>query len=151
MIRALMAGCAAGALTVSIVAGGSVAQAASAPGVQIVAIYFDSPGSDYGSNTSLNAEWVRIRNVTGRTKTLTGWTLRDAANHVYHFPTLKLAAGVAVRVHTGHGTRSAGNLYWGSSAYIWNNTGDSAVLKNASGVRIDHCSYTSSQDPEAYC
>jgi hypothetical protein len=31
------------------------AEAASA--IQITKVYYNSPGSDYGSNTSLNAEW----------------------------------------------------------------------------------------------
>src|SRR5215218_5245707 len=40
------------------------ADAASA--IQITKVYYNSPGSDTGSNTSLNAEWVRITN-TGTT------------------------------------------------------------------------------------
>ena len=121
--------------------------------IRLTAIYFDSPGSDTGTNQSLNAEWVKIKNTTGHRKALTGWTLRDSGSstHVYHFPTFHLAAGAAVKVHTGHGTDGAHNLYWGATGYIWNNDGDAATLKNANGVRVDRCSYTSADDPEVFC
>ena len=38
------------------------AQAAT-PAVQITKVYYNSPGTDTGSNTSLNAEWVRLTNT----------------------------------------------------------------------------------------
>jgi hypothetical protein len=87
------------------------------------------------------------RTSPARGKTLTGWTLRDAARHVYYFPTFHLAAGAAVKIHTGHGTSGAHSRYWGSSLYIWNNTGDSATLKEANGVDDDQCHYTMAADP----
>lgn len=123
----------------------------SSGGARITAIYFDSPGSDTGTNSSLNAEWVRIKNTTSTRKTLTGWTLRDTASHVFTFPTFALAAGAAVEVHTGSGVNSAGNLYWHEGDYIWNNSGDTATLRNAAGTVVDRCSYTSSDDPKASC
>src|SRR5690349_12526995 len=86
--------------------------------VKITSIHFDSPGTDSGSNASLNAEWVRIKNTSGSRKTVTGWTLRDASSHVYHFPTFHLGAGAAVKVHTGNGANNATNLYWHASDYI---------------------------------
>ena len=131
--------------------GGSVGTGSSAGGARITAIYFDSPGADTESNASLNAEWVRIRNVTNSRKTLTGWTLRDTSSHIYRFPAFHLAAGATVKVHTGSGSDTAGNLYWHASGYIWNNTGDTAVLKNANGSTVDRCSYTSAADPQASC
>jgi hypothetical protein len=33
-------------------------------------------------------------------------------------------------------------VYWGSGNYIWNNTGDTATLRNASGKTLDTCSWT---------
>ena len=70
-------------------------------------------------------------------------TLRDAQKHVFKFPALTLTAGSSVRIHTGHGSNAAHNLYWGSGSYIWNNTGDKATLKNKAGTVMDTCSWGS--------
>jgi len=67
---------------------------------------------------------------------MTGWTLRDRANHVYRFGTFKLGAGKSVVIHTGRGTNTAANLYWRSGWYIWNNDVDRAVLKNRAGTTV---------------
>ena len=110
--------------------------------IRITKIYFDSPGADTGSNSSLNAEWIRLKNTGTSGRYLTGWTIRDASNHVYRFGTFKLHAGYSVTVHTGSGSNTATNRYWGSSGYIWNNDGDTARLKNRAGTLIDKCSYS---------
>ncbi len=120
------------------------ATATAAPGaIRITKIYYDSPGADTGNNSSLNAEWIRLKNTGSRARYLTGWRIRDAAGHVYKFGTFRLRAGYSVKVHTGSGSNTATNRYWGSSGYIWNNDKDTATLKNASGVVIDRCSYNS--------
>jgi hypothetical protein len=125
----------AAALTLGLTAPASAA-------IKITKIYFDSPGTDTGSNTSLNAEYVVIKNTGTTRKTLTGWTLRDASRHVYKFPIFRLGAGKSVKVHTGKGANTLGNLYWRSSSYIWNNNGDTATLKRSNGTVASRCSYT---------
>lgn len=130
---------------------GSTGGSSSTGGVVIHAIYFDSPGSDDGSNASRNAEWVQVANPSTTGKSLGGWTLRDSASHVFAFPSYTLAAGRSVKIHTGSGSDTSSDLYWSSGSYIWNNTGDSATLRNAAGSTVDTCSYTSSADPEAFC
>jgi hypothetical protein len=110
------------------------ADAASA--VRISAVQYDSPGSDTGSNYSLNGEWVKITNYASTRRTLTSWTLRDTSSHVYRFGTFTLGAGKSVRIHTGKGTNTATDRYQGRGAYVWNNTGDKAILRNASGTTV---------------
>lgn len=117
---------------------------AATPAVHFSYAYYNSPGSDTGSNTSLNAEYVRLHNSGSTNRSLTGWTIRDASSHVYTFGTFTLKAGTSVTLHTGKGTNTATNRYWGRSAYVWNNTGDKATLKNSSGTTIDTCSWGSS-------
>jgi hypothetical protein len=58
------------------------AEAATHP-LQFGKIYYDSPGSDTGSNASLNAEYVTIKNSSSKARSLTGYTVRDKANHLY--------------------------------------------------------------------
>ena len=115
---------------------------AAAPTVAVAKVQYDSPGDDTGSNTSLNKEWVQLTNPTSKTKTLTGWTLRDPQGHLYTFPAFKLKAGKSVTVHTGTGTDTAAHLYWGETGYVWNNTGDTAILKDATKKSVDSCKWT---------
>lgn len=110
--------------------------------VRIVKVQYDSPGTDSGSNNSLNAEWVKIRNGGSKAKQLKGWTLRDTSGHVYRFGSYRLGAGKAVTIHTGRGSNSGAHRYWNASGYVWNNSGDKAKLKNAGGTTVDTCSWT---------
>ncbi len=137
----------AAALTVAVGASLTVAAPAQAatPAIQVTKVYYNSPGTDNRSNTSLNAEYVRLTNKRSYTINLKNWTLRDKAGYLYRFTTdLKVAPGANVYVHTGRGTNTGTHRYWGRSAYVWNNTGDTAYLRNAAGATIDTCSWGSS-------
>ncbi|MFI7586249.1 lamin tail domain-containing protein [Spongisporangium articulatum] len=129
-----------------------VPSAEAASKLQITKVKYDSDGSDAPvTNKKLNDEWVRITNTDDRTRTLTHWTLRDASNHVYTFPTFTLDAGERVWVHTGSGTDTAHHLYQNRGYYVWNNTSDTAKLRNTSGTGGDTCSWTTSDDSPYYC
>jgi hypothetical protein len=121
----------------------SAPQANAASSIQFRRIQYDSPGSDNRTNASLNAEYVVLKNVTTRNISITNWTVRDAANHVYKFGTFTLGAGKSVTLHTGKGTNSSTHRYWGSGNYVWNNTGDTATLKTPSGTTAYTCKWTS--------
>ena len=111
--------------------------------IKITRINFDSPGSDTGSNASLNAEWIRISNTGSTARKLGGWRIRDVAGHVYVFaPAAKIGAGKTITVHTGRGSNTVAHKYWRSDWYIWNNDGDTARLRNKAGSVVDVCSYS---------
>ncbi|HST64430.1 MAG TPA: lamin tail domain-containing protein [Mycobacteriales bacterium] len=124
--------------------------AATAPAVRIVKIQYDSPGADTRSAASLNAEWVALRNTTARSVSLSGWTLRDAQNHVYAFGTLTVAARATIYVHTGKGRNTAANRYWGSGNYVWNNPGDTATLRDPRKV-VQTCGWRSTGKGSITC
>ncbi|MGW2841799.1 lamin tail domain-containing protein [Streptomyces sp. NPDC001493] len=113
--------------------------------VHISKVYYDSPGSDIRTNSSLNGEWVQITNSTSAAVSLKGWTLTDASNHKYTFGTFTLAKGKTVTVRTGKGTNTATNRYQGRAAYVWNNDKDTATLKRANGAKASSCSYNSTK------
>jgi hypothetical protein len=109
--------------------------------VQFTRIQYNSPGKDTGSNASLNGEWARLTNKTKSTINLKGWTVRDASSHVYTFgSTTNLGAGKSLTLYTGKGT-STTNRYWARTYYIWNNTGDTAILRTGAGKTIDSCKW----------
>lgn len=98
---------------------------------------FDAPGNDH---ENLNEEWVCFSNRGGDAD-MTNWQVEDEANHSYQFPSFMLPVGVTVRLHTGSGTDTAADLYWGSGRAIWNNSGDIVYLYDSSGNLVDEYSY----------
>jgi len=123
-----------------VVMSGSPAQAASR--MQISEIYYNSPGPDTASNSSLNAEWVLLHNTSGDRISMTHWTLHDGGQkHTFKFGTFTIGPHGYVKIHTGKGSRTQTNRYWNLSWYVWNNTGDTATLKDTHGNVIDRCSY----------
>ena len=120
----------------------STSPAQAAYRMQIHEIYYNSPGPDNGSNASLNGEWVQLYNTSSSKITLTDWTVRDAAGHVFKFATYTIGAHSYVKIHTGKGTRTQTDRYWNLSWYVWNNNGDTATLKDNHGNTIDGCSYS---------
>lgn len=100
--------------------------------IAIGEIHYDAAGNDH---QNLGDEWVEIQNRGPSDADLTGWTLSDAAAHVYRFPAgFVLRAGRGVRVRTGAGEDTETDLHWRSPSAIWNNDGDTATLRDAAGA-----------------
>lgn len=119
--------------------------------VHVYKIYYNSPGTDTRSGASLDAEYIQIKNTTTRSVSLRGWTVTDASAHKYAFSTYTLGAGKTVTVHTGKGTNTTANRYWGSGNYIWNNDKDTATLRTSTGARASTCSYNSTKASYKMC
>ena len=99
-----------------------------------VGVTADAPGDD---RESLNGETVRLRNEGSATLDLSGWTVRDEADHVYRFPEgTTLAPNATLTLHTGSGTDGGGDLYWGRSSPVWNNAGDTVVVRDGAGREV---------------
>jgi len=108
-------------------------------GVKIAHIQADAPGND---NENPNGEWVEIVNEGSAAVSLQGYSLKDAANHIYTFPAFTLQPGGTVRLYSGQGQDDAGRLYWGFvGESVWNNGGDSAFLRDSEGNLVDSYSY----------
>ncbi|TDC12496.1 lamin tail domain-containing protein [Actinomadura bangladeshensis] len=118
--------------------------------VQIYRVYYNSPGSDTGSNKSLNGEWVQLFNTSRLSKSLKGVKLRDKTGYTYTFGSYRIAGRKSVYIHTGKGKNTATHRYWGKSWYVWNNTGDTAYLLYANGKVADKCSW-GKKGSSTYC
>ena len=118
--------------------------------MQIHEIYYNSPGPDNGSNSSLNGEWVQLYNTSSSKITLTDWTVRDAAGHIFRMAPYTIGAHGYVKIHTGLGHRNQTDRYWGLSWYVWNNNGDTATLEDNNGNVIDRCSYSDPGESHSY-
>jgi len=144
--RALLVAASAAALTTL----GIVPADAAGP-VTIAKIQYDSPGSDTHANSSVNGEYVVLKNTGTRARSLTGWTIRDESRHVYRFGSFTLGAGRTVVLRTGKGTNSATTRYWGMGWHVWNNTGDTASVRTSTGSAVDSCRWTSAGRGYTYC
>ncbi len=100
--------------------------------------------SVYIKGINASAEWVEILN-NGTTVNMDGWTLSDAANHIYSFIDFNLTTGSSVKIYSGasgSGINNATSLYWTTSS-IWNDAGDSATLKDSAGRIVSRYCYGS--------
>ncbi|MEU8779596.1 lamin tail domain-containing protein [Streptomyces sp. NPDC048606] len=120
-------------------------QAHAAGSLRISKIWYDSPGSDTATNSSINGEWVQITNSTTSAVNLKGWTLTDASNHAYTFAAFTLGAGKNVSIKTGKGTNTATTLFQQRAGHIWNNDKDTATLRRANKTVHHTCAYNSTR------
>lgn len=115
--------------------------------IQIVRIHYKQTG------TNLDTEYVVLKNATGAAIQMKGWQMISSPstdNQRYTFPSTKVASGATLTLYTGKGTNTATKRYWGSTSPVWNNSGDYAVLRNASGKTVDTCRYAGG-GTTAYC
>jgi hypothetical protein len=85
-------------------------------------------------------EYVEIENRGETVQSMRGWELSDQANHTFEFPNVTLEPNKVIKVWVGEGENTATDLYWGRKSPVWNNTGERAELRDASGLLIS--SYT---------
>lgn len=114
-------------------ASGTTATPATDGGGQLIVadIHADAAGND---NENLNGEYLVFENTGDTSLDLSGWTVSDAAGHTYTFPAgVTLATGQQLTLYTGSGDDTDTELYWGSERAIWNNGGDTIIVKNDTG------------------
>ncbi len=134
----------------------STAPASAAGAVRITAAYYDpNPGGpDPDTNAGRNQEYIVIRNASSRRARMTGWVLHDVpragTTNRLVFPSFVLRPGKTVRIHTGSGTDSSTDLYWGSSVYIWGDDSDTATLVK-SGATVSTCRWTTADSSPKFC
>ncbi|WP_224335412.1 DUF4350 domain-containing protein [Haloprofundus halobius] len=104
----------------------------------VAEIHEDAEGNDYDN---LNDEYVVFENVGESPLDLTDWQVKDEVDKTYTFPTFTLDAGAQVTLYTGSGTDTDTELYWGQSAPVWNNSGDTVYVYDDTGVLMIAESY----------
>ncbi len=112
---------------------------------------FDCKGSSKGkpSERTPEEEHICFTNREAYAVDMTGWTVTDAVNHRYTFPRFHLQAGASVKLYSDRGADTETDLYWGTEGNIWNDKGDTAYLRNATGVLVDEYSYGRMVPPAA--
>ena len=110
----------------------------SASGVAIADIHADAAGND---NQNLNDEYVTLTNTGETALDLSGWTVSDEAGHQYTFTDLSIGPNASVTLYTGRGTDTDTERYWDRDGAVWNNDGDTVVVRTPSGETALRQSY----------
>jgi len=86
-------------------------------------------------------EWVAIKNATGKSVDMTGWTLKNDHRipDIFTFPNFTLNNGRTVQVWTKWGENSSTDLYWGLDDPVWNTGSDCAWLRDPDKVMVGYC------------
>jgi micrococcal nuclease len=116
-----------------LILGAALVQGAAESGIAITNANFAAPSPE---KENLDEEWVEISNLGTSDVSLAGWTLEDAQNHTYKFPDFSMTAGAKAKIRTGMGNDTSEDLFWNRGSSIWNNGGDVATLKDASGKMV---------------
>ena len=104
--------------------------------ITIDTIHFDGNGDKEPD------EYVVITNRSSSPIQLQGWTLSDIADHVYYFPTYTIQPDASCRIYTDEDhPEYCGFNYRFTSSAIWNNSGDTATLKDSTGAVISTYQY----------
>ncbi|GAB7093924.1 lamin tail domain-containing protein [Halolamina litorea] len=99
--------------------------------IELATINADAEGDE---SENLNGEYVTFENTGSSSVDLSGWELADAADHTYTIPEgTVLEPGDRITIYTGSGTDTETELYWGQSSPVWNNGGDTIILRDESG------------------
>jgi excisionase family DNA binding protein len=104
--------------------------------VNLEASQFDSTG-----NESLREQYVCIKNRGSTAVDMTGWHLQDRTGATYDFPPFTLPPGARLLLHTGKGTDTGTDLYWGRGSSVWRNEGDVVTLFDRLWNLVDQQSY----------
>jgi competence protein ComEC len=94
-------------------------------------VHADAEGTE---SENLNDEYIVFTNTGGETLDLSGYTVSDEAGRTYTMPEgVTLESDATLTLHTGSGTDTETDLYWGSDSPIWNNGGDTITVTDPDG------------------
>ncbi|WP_415380531.1 lamin tail domain-containing protein [Halosimplex sp. TS25] len=132
--RTTIAGSGNGSTQTPVATDGGTETASEGTSLVVDEIHADAEGDD---RENLNDEYVVFRNTGTEPLDLSGWTVADAADHTCTFPDgFTLDSDATVTLHTGSGSDSDTDLYWGSGSPIWNNGGDTVIVTNRAGDEV---------------
>ena len=97
----------------------------------VVEVNADASGDD---RENLNDEYVVFENDGSERLDLSGWAVSDEAGKTYTVPEgVTVGPGESVTLHTGSGEDTETDLYWGAGSPVWNNSGDTVIVRNSDG------------------
>ncbi len=94
-----------------------------------------------GTGSQEPDEFIAIHNDDSQAIQLSNWTLSDNSGNTFRFPSYLMQPGQVCRVYTNEYHSEWCGLSFGSSLPIWDNTGDTAFLRDSQGRLADKYIY----------
>jgi len=105
--------------------------------VEAGAFVLDEIHEDRGLADDVEDEYVAFRNAGDETLTLSGWTVENDGGQRFVFPDgFVLDSGQNVTVHSGRGSDSETDVYWGATSGVWDDDGDTITVRTADGREV---------------
>jgi len=105
--------------------------------LRIAYVVSNPPGDD---TLDLNQEYVVFDVLASGS--LIGYAVEDETGHRFDFPDRVFKKGEEVTLHSGKGSNTQIDLYWGASgAAIWNNGGDTVKVLDLEGHIVESYTY----------
>lgn len=78
---------------------------------------------------------MALKNEGTRVLDISGWSVEDEDENTFRFlEDTILDLGDQVTLHSGDGTDTESDCYWGSDRPMWRNAGDTILVRDADGV-----------------
>jgi micrococcal nuclease len=105
--------------------------------LKIADVRYNPPGDD---TLDLDEEYVVFQVLA--TGSLRGYAVEDESGHHFDFSDRTYQKGQTITLHSGRGTDTQSDLYWGATgAAIWNNDGDMVKILDSSGHVVESYAY----------
>jgi micrococcal nuclease len=105
--------------------------------LEIAQVEYNPAGDD---TLDLNGEYIVFRVLL--TGSLKGYAVENESGKHFDFPGRVCQKGQTITLHSGHGTDTNTDLYWGvSGSAIWNNDGDTVKVLDPQGYIVEDYAY----------
>lgn len=118
------------------------AMSESAHGAETGAFVLDEIHEGRGLTDDVEDEYVTFRNTGDEALDLSGWIVENDDGQRFVFPDgFTLDAGQNVTVHSGRGSDTETDVYWGATSEVWDDDGDTILVRTADGREVLRESY----------
>ena len=109
----------------------------SSHGAQTDAFVIDEIHEGRGLTDDVEDEYVTFRNAGDEALNLSGWAVENDDGQRFVFPDgFTLDSGQSVTVHSGRGSDTETDVYWGATNEVWDEAGDTILVRTADGREV---------------
>lgn len=105
--------------------------------VETGAFVLDEIHEERGLLDDVDDEYVAFRNTGDEALNLSDWVVENEEGRRFVFPDgFTLDAGQNVTLHSGRGSDTETDVYWGATSGVWDDDGDTITVRTADGREV---------------